>query len=204
MPEQTAAPAPAITPEPIAMPKANEIGSVQTSVQTSSDERITANAAPPQLVEPVRKSVRVKAPAARAFRVFAEQMDSWWPRTHHIGNSPMRRVVVEPRPGGAIYTEQEDGTGCPRGSVLAWEPPHRFLMAWQLNPTWQYEPDLSKCSEVEVRFTPTDDGHTLVELEHRGLQRHGEGCDKMRGQIDSEGGWGTILTLFAKKAEEPA
>jgi uncharacterized protein YndB with AHSA1/START domain len=150
-------------------------------------------------IEPVRKSIRVRADAARAFRIFTEEMDSWWPRTHHIGNSPMKRVVVEGRPMGAIYTEQEDGTNCPWGSVLTWEPPHLFVMAWQIRPDWQYEPDLSKCSEVEVRFTPADDGTTVVELEHRGLTRHGVGCAKMREQVNSEGGWGALLGIFAGK-----
>jgi uncharacterized protein YndB with AHSA1/START domain len=152
-----------------------------------------------QEIEPVRKSIRVRADAARAFRIFTEEMDSWWPRTHHIGSSPMKRVVVEGKPMGAIYTEQEDGTNCPWGSVLTWEPPHLFVMAWQIRPDWQYEPDLSKCSEVEVRFTPADDGTTLVELEHRGLSRHGAGCAKMREQVNSEGGWGALLVMFGAK-----
>ena len=85
-------------------------------------------------LEPVRKSIRVRASADRAFRVFTEEMDSWWPRTHHIGSSPMKRVVVEARQGGAIYSDQEDGTACPWATVLAWEPPHRFVMAWQVSP----------------------------------------------------------------------
>lgn len=153
-------------------------------------------------VEPVRKSIRVKAGVERAYRVFTEEMDSWWPRTHHIGSSPMKRVVVEGRAGGAIYTEQEDGTDCPWGSVVAWEPPHRFVLAWRVRPNWKFEPDLAKCSEVEVRFTPADDGTTLVELEHRGFERHGGNYAGMRMQVSSAGGWGTMLELFGKKAEE--
>jgi uncharacterized protein YndB with AHSA1/START domain len=156
------------------------------------------------VLEPVRKSIRVKASPERAFRVFAQQMDTWWPKTHHIGNSPMKGIVVEGRPGGAIYTEQEDGTQCPWASVVIWEPPHRFVFAWQVSPEWQYEPDLSKCSEVEVLFTATDDGMTLVELEHRNMQRHGGACQRMREQVGAEGGWGSILELFAAKAGETA
>ncbi|HEY0784517.1 MAG TPA: SRPBCC family protein [Acidobacteriaceae bacterium] len=152
-------------------------------------------------VKPVRKSIRVRADAGRAFRMFTEEMDSWWPRTHHIGRSPMKRVVVEGRPGGAIYTDQEDGSACPWASVLAWEPPHRFVMAWQINAAWQYEPDLGKCSEVEVRFTPADDGTTLVELEHRELARHGGGGARMRADVSSDGGWSSVLALFAARAE---
>ncbi|NYF88088.1 SRPBCC family protein [Tunturiibacter empetritectus] len=153
-----------------------------------------------QELEPVRKSVRVKAEVARAFRVFTEEMDSWWPRTHHIGSSPMKRVVVEGKPMGAIYSEQEDGTNCPWGSVLTWEPPHLFVMAWQIRPDWQFEPDLSRCSEVEVRFTPADDGTTLVELEHRHMKRHGAGWSKMHEQVNS--GWVGVMERFAAKADE--
>jgi uncharacterized protein YndB with AHSA1/START domain len=170
------------------------------SKQTTADPASEAMEIPE--IEPVCKSIRVHASAQRAFRVFTEEMDSWWPRTHHIGNSPLKRVVVEGRPSGAIYSEQEDGTICPWGSVLAWEPPHRFVMAWHIRPDWQYEPDLKKCSEVELRFTPVDDGSTLVELEHRELHRHGAGGLNMRNQVDSEGGWGAILTMFGAKAEE--
>ncbi|MEO6804676.1 MAG: SRPBCC family protein [Edaphobacter sp.] len=152
-----------------------------------------------EALAPVRKSIHVHASVERAFRVFTAEMDSWWPRTHHIGKSPMREVVIEGRQGGAIYTDQEDGTQCPWGTVLAWEPPHRFVMAWQVSPEWQYEPDLAKCSEVEIRFTPVDDGTTFVELEHRDLQRHGGACATMREVINADGGWGGLLALFATK-----
>lgn len=168
--------------------------------QREMSNDVMVEGAESQVLEPVRKSIRVRANAERAFRVFTEGMDSWWPRTHHIGSSPMKRVVVEGRAGGGIYTDQEDGTVCPWGTVLAWEPPHRFLMAWQVNPDWQYEPDLARCSEVELRFTPADDGTTLVELEHRNLQRHGGACATMRESVNADGGWGGLLVLFAEKA----
>jgi hypothetical protein len=155
----------------------------------------------PQLAsEPVRRSVRVRANPERAFRVFASEMDSWWPRTHHIGQSPMKEVVVEGRVGGAIYTVQEDGARCPWASVIAWEPPHRFVFAWHVSPTWQYVADVADCSEVEITFTPADDGTTLVELEHRYFERHGEGWEQMPGAVGSDGGWNGILAEFAAKA----
>jgi uncharacterized protein YndB with AHSA1/START domain len=176
----------------------------RTMPERQMSEETTIPAEPMIEVEPVRKSIRVRAGVERAYRVFTDGMDSWWPRTHHIGTSPMKKVVVEGREGGAIYTEQEDGTSCPWGSVLAWEPPHRFVLAWQVRPDWKYEPDLAKCSEVEVRFTPADDGTTLVELEHRGFERHGGNYAGMRGQVNSEMGWGTMLEMFGKIAEEGA
>lgn len=150
---------------------------------------------------PVRKSITVKATAERAFRVFTEGIDSWWPRSHHIGKSPMKEAIIEPRPGGRCYSRQIDGTDCDWGTVLVWDPPHRFVMAWQVTPAWGYEADLEKASEVEVRFTPAGEGVTRVDLEHRHFERHGEGSESMRGAVDSPGGWGTLLDLYRGHAE---
>jgi hypothetical protein len=158
--------------------------------------------APTSPLEPVRKSIQVRCSPERAFQVFTSEMDSWWPRTHHIGKSPMKEVVVEGHAGGSVYTLQEDGTACPWGSVVVWDPPHRFVMAWHVKPTWEFEPNLAKCSIVEVLFTPCDNGATLVELEHRNIEVHGEGSQSMREQVNSPGGWGTLLELFAGKAGE--
>ena len=153
---------------------------------------------------PVRKSIRVRANAARAFKVFTEGLDSWWPRTHHIGSSPMTRVIMEGHEGGRCYSEQADGTECPWGQILVWEPPTRFVMAWQITPKWQFQPDLGKSSEVEVTFTPCPDGSTDVVLEHRNFERHGEGGDAMRAQVNQEGGWGGLMQLFRAEAEKQA
>lgn len=148
---------------------------------------------------PVRKSVTVKASADRAFKVFTEGFDTWWPRTHHIGKSPMKKAIVEGRVGGRCYSEQTDGTDCDWGQVLAWEPPSRLVIAWQINHKWGYEPILANSSEVEVRFTPLADGSTRVDLEHRYFERHGEGWENIRMSVDSPGGWGMLLDLYVTK-----
>ena len=151
---------------------------------------------------PVRKSITVKADPARAFQVFTEGFDTWWPRTHHIGTSPMKVAIIEGKIGGRCYTQQVDGTHSDWGSVLVWEPPHRFVMAWQINAEWKYEPDLAKSSEVEVRFTPEADGSTRVDLEHRCFHRMGAGGDGMRQGVDGSGGWNGLLQLFVARVEQ--
>lgn len=152
-------------------------------------------------IAPVRKSVAVRASQADAFRIFTTEMDSWWPRSHHIGKSPMKRVIIEPMTGGRCYTEQEDTTECDWGSVLAWEPPRRFVMAWQITHQWQFQPDLAKSSEVEVTFTALADGRTRVDLEHRHFERHGDGGAAMRTGVDSPNGWGDLLALYTRVVE---
>jgi hypothetical protein len=147
----------------------------------------------------VRKSVTVKAGAERAFQVFTEGFDTWWPREHHIGKSPMKKAIIEGFAGGRCYNEQVDGTDCPWGEIVVWEPPRRFVMAWKINAQWQYEPDPAKSSEVEVSFTPEPDGSTRVDLEHRHFERHGEGWENMRKQVSSAGGWGMLLDRYAAR-----
>jgi len=151
---------------------------------------------------PVRKTVRVRASAEKAFRVFTECCDAWWPRTHHIGKSPMKKILIETRRGGRCYTEQADGSECDWGTVLIWEPPRRFVMAWQVTHDWGYEPDVEAASEVEVCFTPEGDDITRVDLEHRYFQRHGTGGATMRTAVDSPEGWSGLLRLFAERAEQ--
>ncbi len=152
----------------------------------------------------VRKSVTVRAGVERAFEVFTAGFDSWWPRSHHIGKSPMTRAVIEGRVGGRCYNEQTDGSDCPWGRVTAWEPPKRFTIAWMISPQWQYEPELAKASEVEIVFTPEANGLTRVDLEHRNFSRMGAGWETMRDGVGAEGGWGSLLQLFAAEVEKSA
>jgi uncharacterized protein YndB with AHSA1/START domain len=150
-------------------------------------------------IAPVRKSVTVRAGVEKAFRVFTAEIGAWWPASHHIGKSPMTTTVVEGHADGRCYSEHADGTEADWGRVIVWEPPHRLVMAWQVSPTWQYEPDLARSSEVEVTFTPEEDGSTRVELEHRHLERHGEGAASLASSVDSPGGWSGLLALYAER-----
>ena len=149
----------------------------------------------------VRTSIVVNAPPARAFSVFTAGIDTWWPRSHTIGDSPLAEMVLECRPGGRAYGVGEDGSESDWGRVLAYEPPQRIVVSWDISLAWKHELDPAKASEFEVSFTPEGDGRTLVVLEHRHLDRHGEGWEAMRDAVGSPGGWGGGLGAFAKAAE---
>jgi hypothetical protein len=151
---------------------------------------------------PVKKSITVKASAKHAFEVFTAGFDTWWPRSHHIGKAPLKKAIMEGHIGGRCYSEQTDGTECDWGRITTWEPPERFVMAWMITAQWEYQPDVAKSSEVEVRFTPESDGTTRVDLEHRHFERMGAGWESMREMVDSQGGWGGTLQLFAAQAEK--
>lgn len=150
----------------------------------------------------VRKSISVRAGVERAFQAFTAGLDGWWPRDHHIGSAPMRKGAIEGRVGGRCYTEHVDGTESDWGRVLIWEPPQRFVMAWLINANWKHDADLSKTTEVEVRFTPQPDGTTRVDLEHRNFERMGESGNNMRMMVDSPSGWNGLLSLYAECVEK--
>jgi uncharacterized protein YndB with AHSA1/START domain len=148
----------------------------------------------------VRKSIRVHVPIERAFSVFVEQMEAWWPPQHHIGANPFEAIFVEPRVGGRWYERDAAGSECDWGTVRAWDPPRLVTFSWHLGPGWKFNPDLAKASDVAIRFTSEGDSTTLVELEHSGIERHGEGYEQLRDALDGPGAWVDTLAAFAKEA----
>ena len=146
---------------------------------------------------PIHKEIRVKASPARAFEIFTTATSRWWLKTHTISTtrSPIKDVIIEPRPGGRWFERGEDGSECQWGKVIAWEPPARVLLAWQINGAWKFDPTL--VTEVEIRFAPDGSG-TKVELVHRHLERLGDAAEAMRQAF--QGGWGSLLEQFATQA----
>jgi uncharacterized protein YndB with AHSA1/START domain len=145
----------------------------------------------------VRNEVVVNAPAERAFAVFTEQMDRIKPREHNMLGVDIEETVFEPRVGGRIYDRGTDGSECEWATVLAYEPPDLVVFSWNISPSWQVEPDPDKRSEVEVRFIAEDDQRTRVELEHRHLDRHGDGWEGARDGVAAPEGWGLYLSRYA-------
>ncbi len=152
----------------------------------------------------VRRSIVVEAPVERAFSVFTEQMGTWWPPEHHILRTELAETVFEPRVGGHVIDRGVDGSECRWARELAYEPPHRFVISWDISLSWEIEADPERTSEVEVRFVAEGERRTRVELEHRGLERHGTGWEGMRDGVSSPDGWELGLGRFAEAAARAA
>ena len=145
----------------------------------------------------VRATVMVDVGIERAFKVFTEEMGTWWDPDKHIIDAPLERMVFEPRVGGAIYDVGTDGSECRWARILAFDPPERVVFSWDITTAWTIETDPARTSEVEVRFIAESPERTRVELEHRHLERHGEGWEGMRDAVGSPGGWDGGLRNFA-------
>lgn len=150
----------------------------------------------------VRTEVVVDAPVERAFRVFTDNFDRIKPREHNLLSVDIAESVFEPRVGGRVYDRGVDGSECQWARVLAYEPPDLIVFSWDITPHWQIETDLDKTSEVEVRFVAESPGRTRVELEHRNLDRHGDGWQGMREGVGGDQGWPLYLQRFAAAGQE--
>ena len=133
----------------------------------------------------VRKSVTVAVPPELAFDLFTDGIGDWWPfGSHSINGEAVETAVFEPRAGGRVYERATDGREAHWATVLAFEPPHRFVLEWKVNP------NAVAATEVEVRFRP-EGGGTRVDLEHRGWERLGGTADASRASYDT--GWEFVL-----------
>ena len=146
-----------------------------------------------------RHSIVVEAPIERAFSVFTDGFGTFKPREHNMLEVEIAETVFETHVGGNIYDRGVDGSECRWARVLAFEPPNRVVFSWDISPQWQIETDLDKTSEVEVRFVAEAPDRTRVELEHRHLERHGEGWEAERDGVGGDGGWPLYLGRFAEQ-----
>jgi len=152
----------------------------------------------------VRNSIVVEAPIERAFSVFTEGFGTFKPREHNLLQVDIDETVFEAHVGGNIYDRGVDGSECRWARVLAYEPPDRVVFSWDISPEWQIETELDRTSEVEVRFIAEAPDRTRVELEHRNLDRHGDGWEAARDGVGGDQGWPLYLERFAGQASVAA
>jgi uncharacterized protein YndB with AHSA1/START domain len=133
----------------------------------------------------LRKAITVDAPVEQAFRVYTEGIATWWPlKTHSVAEGRVETAVFEGHAGGRIFEREVDGTEHLWGTVLEWDPPHRFVHTW--HPGRGEE----TAQRVELRFASEGEG-TRIELEHRGWENLGADAAKIYENYD--GGWDYVF-----------
>ena len=140
----------------------------------------------------IQKTITVDASVETAFETFTRRMSDWWPRESHSIFADREAVVFDERVGGRVYERAADGQEADWADVIAWEPPHRFVLRWRVNP--ERGP-----TEVEVRFAP-ENGGTRVELEHRGWDAIGD----VQGRANYDTGWEFVLGRYSDAFQSPA
>jgi uncharacterized protein YndB with AHSA1/START domain len=143
----------------------------------------------------VRAEVTVDASPERAFAVFVDRFDSWWPRSHTIAAAEMEQAAIEPHAGGRFFERGIDGSETVWGEVLHYDPPAGITLSWHIGGDWQLE---SAMSEIQVTFSPDGTG-TKVAVAHDHLERH-TAADALRAAVggDGGGGWNDLLKRYSE------
>ncbi|MEO6940964.1 MAG: SRPBCC family protein [Candidatus Kapaibacterium sp.] len=147
----------------------------------------------------IKREITVAVPIEKAFRVFTEGFDAWWPRTHHIGKPEMKEAILEMKQGGRWYELGVDGSTTEWGKVVSVDPPARIVLLWQIDANWAYNPLLE--TEVEISFRSEGANKTHVTLLHKNLDRYGDDYSQFMGSLGSDGGWLGLMKVFAAEAE---
>ncbi len=137
---------------------------------------------------PVESMVTVGWDPELAFQRFTEKIAEWWPlETHSMGQEKADTVIFETRKGGRVYERSIDGAETTWGTVLAWDPPHRFVMSWHPGR----EP--STAQELKIAFEPHKGG-TQVAVTHTGWEKLGEEGATMQANYSQ--GWVFVLDRY--------
>lgn len=150
-----------------------------------------------QKIEPVRKEQMIKVSQTRAFEMFTEKMDRWWPKQNSDRKAATKEMVLECRDGGRWYEVGVDGSQFTWGKVLIWSPPHKLVLAWQINSEFKYDPNL--VTDVEINFIEEGPKLTRLTLEHRNIEKVGVKAHEFWTSVD--GGWRIGLDSLQKFAE---
>jgi uncharacterized protein YndB with AHSA1/START domain len=151
-------------------------------------------------IAPVREEILVPVDPDEAFAAFVDGFGYWWPREYTWSGPVLEELGIEPGEGGLCFERGPHGFRLDWGRVLVWEPPQRLVFSWQVSPQRLPVPDPDRASEVEVRFIPEGATATLVRLEHRGWERHGEEGARYRDGMAAQPGWPLLLQRYMSAA----
>jgi uncharacterized protein YndB with AHSA1/START domain len=146
--------------------------------------------------EAIHRTVSVDCSVEHAFATFTDRIHDWWPLSNYSieggeTGSPPETVVFDGA-GGRVYERTTKGEELEWARVLAFEPPHRLVLAW--NPSRDQD---RPRTEIEVTFTD-EDGKTRVDLEHRGWERLGDQAAEAKTGYSQ--GWQAVLAGYAESA----
>lgn len=147
-------------------------------------------------------SLRVAAPAQRAFDAFVNEIGAWWRPNTLFGFTARGPGVLafEPGPGGRLTETAPGGEVFEIGRITTWEPGVKLAFTWR-----QASFSPPQLTRVEVRFEQVG-GETRVTVEHRGwdtvpqdhVARHGF-PDSIFLQRHAQW-WQTLLASYSRRA----
>ena len=149
------------------------------------------------MLDPIVKTIEVPSSQEKAFGVFVDEMESWWPlgkrSVSAITGAVPKSLSIEPKPGGKIVEIGHDDTAHLWGTIVSYNPYELLSMDFHMGL-----PAAESASIVEVRFTALDLDRTRVELTQSNWEAYGDLAEMMRGGYGS--GWVIIFEQAFKAA----
>jgi uncharacterized protein YciI len=139
----------------------------------------------------IRRETLVDADPDVAFRVFTEQIGSWWPVAGHSVHGQGGTVTFD---GKNIVEISANGERVVWGAVIDWQPGERVAF------TWHPSTGAERPSYVTVTFTAAN-GRTLVSLVHDGWEVF---ADPAETRAEYDDGWPKVLASFAEHVTDGA
>ena len=151
------------------------------------------------MLDPITKTIEVLCSQQKAFRVFVEEMDTWWPlgkfTVSAMGGKPAKAIRVEAKPGGRIVEIGADGAEHLWGTIQSYEPHDFISMHFHIPRPGE---QVVARSLVEVRFTALGIRQTRVQLTQSNWEAFGETAKMLQGGYG--GGWSIIFEQAYKAA----
>lgn len=145
----------------------------------------------------VRCTQEIQAEADFVYNMFTARLGDWWPLTYTFSGPLCASAEVEPKKGGEWYERTSKGERLSWGKVKHIEPGRRVLLEFAIGADRKPAPP-EHSSTVEVSFEGLPDGGTLIAVEHRDFERHGEAGAQMCEGMGSPQGWPLILAELAR------
>jgi DNA-binding transcriptional ArsR family regulator len=152
---------------------------------------------------PLLASIVVDAGQDRSFTMFTAGIGSWWPLAFHLGPTEPTSFHIEPWAGGRWYERAADGLEHGWGRLATWDPPRLLIATWEIDGSWDPDPDSAHASEVVVRFHSIGPRRTVMDVEHRGFDRLVGGAEVRRG-LAAGRTWDVLLSRLARCAAADA
>jgi uncharacterized protein YndB with AHSA1/START domain len=128
------------------------------------------------------------------FELFTRQFGQWWPlhAPYSVFGEAAASCGMETKVGGELFEISAAGQRCVWGRLTLFDPPAKLQFTWFPGRTEDTR------QIVDVTFTPVDDEHTRVDLEHSNWQTLGDQAAVIRSGY--ERGWNAVLDHFAGAA----
>lgn len=148
------------------------------------------------MLEPIVKTIEVPCSQENAFKVFVNEMGTWWPLDKRSmsmkSGKPAKSLRIEPKQGGKIVEIGHDDTEHLWGTIKSYDPYDSITLNFHMGLPAE------NASLVEVRFTALQQERTRVELTQSNWEAFGDMAEMLRGFYGS--GWVVIFEKAFKSA----